>query len=103
MTDPRPVHALPLGRQISARRRLLLFVFLLHFLLPFRFFGATYLLFPSATRPTPGYPSRGSKGCGVALWEPHAWGRVRPARKNPRRGVRGADIGGRGSIPVPES
>lgn len=70
---------------------------------PYRYYGGTRVVFTRPLRPEPRFIFKDRDGFGDDRFVTHARERDRPVNDNTRRGVRGADIGGRGSIPVPET
>jgi hypothetical protein len=70
---------------------------------PYRYYGGTRVVFTRPYRPDPRFIFKDRDGVGDDRFVTHARERERPVNDNTRRGVRGADIGGRGSIPVPET
>jgi hypothetical protein len=70
---------------------------------PYRYYGGTRVVFTRPYRPEPRFIFKDRDGAGDDRFVTHARERERPDNDNTRRGVRGVDIGGRGSIPVPET
>jgi len=70
---------------------------------PYRYYGGTRVVFTRPYRPEPRFIFKDRDGVADDRFVTHARERERPVNDNTRRGVRGVDIGGRGSIPVPET
>ena len=70
---------------------------------PYRYYGGTRVVFTRPYRPEPRFIFKDRDGVGDDRFVTHARERDRPDNDNTRRGVRGIDVGGRGSIPVPET
>jgi hypothetical protein len=70
---------------------------------PYRYYGGTRVVFTRPYRPEPRFIFKDRDGVRDDRFVTHARERERPVNDNTRRGVRGVDIGGRGSIPVPET
>lgn len=70
---------------------------------PYRYYGGTRVVFTRPLRPEPRFIFKDRDGVGDDRFVTHARERERPVNDDTRRGVRGVDIGGRGSIPVPET
>ncbi len=70
---------------------------------PYRYYGGTRVVFTRPLRPEPRFIFKDRDGVGDDRFVTHARERERPGNDNTRRGVRGVDVGGRGSIPVPET
>lgn len=70
---------------------------------PYRYYGGTRVVFTRPYRPEPRFIFKDRDGVGDDRFVTHARERERPVNDNTRRGVRGVDVGGRGSIPVPET
>lgn len=70
---------------------------------PYRYYGGTRVVFSRPLRPEPRFIFKDRGGVGDDRFVTHARERDRPVNDDTRRGVRGTDIGGRGSIPVPET
>jgi len=70
---------------------------------PYRYYGGTRVVFTRPLRPEPRFIFKDRDGAGDDRFVTHARERERPVNDDTRRGVRGVDIGGRGSIPVPET
>lgn len=68
---------------------------------PYRYYGGTRVVFTRPLRPEPRFIFKDRDGVGDDRFVTHARERERPVNDDTRRGVRGVDIGGRGSIPVP--
>jgi len=66
---------------------------------PYRYYGGTRVVFTRPFRPEPRFIFKDRGGLGDDRFVTRE--RERPVNGNGRRGVRGADLGGRGSIPVP--
>jgi hypothetical protein len=66
---------------------------------PYRYYGGTRVVFTRPFRPEPRFIFKDRGGVGDDRFVTRE--RERPVNDNGRRGVRGADLGGRGSIPVP--
>ena len=66
---------------------------------PYRYYGGTRVVFTRPFRPQPRFVFKDRGGVGDDRFVTRE--RERPLNDNGRRGVRGADLGGRGSIPVP--
>jgi len=70
---------------------------------PYRYYGGTRVVFTRPYRPEPRFIFKDRDGVRDDRFVTHARERERPVNDNTRRGVRGVDIGARGSIPVPET
>ena len=70
---------------------------------PYRYYGGTRVVFTRPLRPEPRFIFKDRDGVGDDRFVTHARERERPVNDDTRRGVRGIDVGGRGSIPVPET
>ena len=70
---------------------------------PYRYYGGTRVVFTRPLRPEPRFIFKDRDGVGDDRFVTHARERDRPVNDDTRRGVRGTDVGGRGSIPVPET
>jgi len=70
---------------------------------PYRYYGGTRVVFTRPYRPEPRFIFKDRDGVADDRFVTHARERERPVNDNTRRGVRGVDLGGRGSIPVPET
>ena len=70
---------------------------------PYRYYGGTRVVFTRPLRPEPRFIFKDRDGAGDDRFVTHARERDRPVNDDTRRGVRGTDIGGRGSVPVPET
>ncbi|HKE91859.1 MAG TPA: DUF4384 domain-containing protein [Gemmatimonadales bacterium] len=68
---------------------------------PYRYYGGSRVVFTRPLRPEPRFIFKDRDGVGDDRFVTHARERERPENGNTRRGVRGVDIGARGSIPVP--
>ncbi len=66
---------------------------------PYRYYGGRRVVFTRPFRPEPRFIFKDRGGVGDDRFVTRE--RERPVNDNGRRGVRGADLGGRGSIPVP--
>jgi hypothetical protein len=66
---------------------------------PYRYYGGTRVVFTRPFRPEPRFIFKDRGGVGNDRFVTRE--RERPTNDNGRRGVRGIDLGGRGSIPVP--
>jgi uncharacterized protein DUF4384 len=66
---------------------------------PYRYYGGRRVIFTRPLRPEPRFIFKDRNGVGDDRFVTRE--RERPVNDNGRRGVRGADLGGRGSIPVP--
>jgi hypothetical protein len=66
---------------------------------PYRYYGGTRVVFTRPFRPEPRFIFKDRGGVGDDRFVTRERGR--PVNDNGRRGVRGADLGGRGSIPAP--
>jgi len=66
---------------------------------PYRYYGGTRVVFTRPFRPEPRFIFKDRGGVGNDRFVTRERGR--PTNDNGRRGVRGIDLGGRGSIPVP--
>lgn len=66
---------------------------------PYRYYGGTRVVFTRPFRPQPRFIFKDRGGVSDDRFVTRV--RERPVNDNGRRGVRGADLGGRGSIPVP--
>lgn len=67
---------------------------------PYRYYGGRRVVFTRPLRPQPRFIFKDRDGVGDDRFVTRE--RERPVNDNGRRGVRGIDIGGRGSIPVPD-
>jgi hypothetical protein len=67
---------------------------------PYRYYGGRRVVFTRPFRPEPRFIFKDRGGVGDDRFVTRE--RQRPVNDNGRRGVRGADLGGRGSIPVPD-
>jgi len=67
---------------------------------PYRYYGGRRVVFTRPFRPQPRFIFKDRGGVGDDRFVTRE--RERPVNDNGRRGVRGADLGGRGSIPVPD-
>jgi uncharacterized protein DUF4384 len=67
---------------------------------PYRYYGGRRVVFTRPLRPDPRFIFKDRNGVGDDGFVTRE--RARPVNDNGRRGVRGADLGGRGSIPVPD-
>ena len=67
---------------------------------PYRYYGGRRVVFTRPLRPEPRFIFKDRNGVGDDRFVTRE--RERPVNDNGRRGVRGADLGGRGSIPVPD-
>ena len=67
---------------------------------PYRYYGGRRVVFTRPLRPQPRFIFKDRNGVGDDRFVTRE--RERPVNDNGRRGVRGADLGGRGSIPVPD-
>jgi hypothetical protein len=67
---------------------------------PYRYYGGRRVVFSRPLRPEPRFIFKDRDGFGDDRFVTRQ--RERPVNDNGRRGVRGADVGGRGSIPVPD-
>ncbi len=70
---------------------------------PYRYYGGTRVVFTRPLRPEPRFIFKDRDGVGDDRFVTHARERDRPVNDDTRRGVRSVDIGGRGSVPVPET
>jgi hypothetical protein len=68
---------------------------------PYRYYGGRRVVFTRPLRPEPRFIFKDRGGVGDDHFVTRE--RQRPVNDTRRRGVRGADLGGRGSIPVPET
>jgi hypothetical protein len=68
---------------------------------PYRYYGGRRVIFTRPLRPQPRFIFKDRNGVGDDRFVTRE--RERPVNDNGRRGVRGADLGGRGSIPVPDA
>lgn len=66
---------------------------------PYRYYGGTRVVFTRPFRPEPRFIFKDRGGVGDDRFVTRE--RERPVNDNGRRGIRGADLGGRGSIPAP--
>jgi hypothetical protein len=66
---------------------------------PYRYYGGRRVVFTRPLRPEPRFIFKDRDGAGNDRFVTRE--RERPVNDNQRRGVRGADLGGRGSVPVP--
>jgi hypothetical protein len=66
---------------------------------PYRYYGGRRVVFTRPLRPQPRFIFKDRNGVGDDRFVTRE--RERPVNGNGRRGVRGIDVGGRGSIPVP--
>jgi len=66
---------------------------------PYRYYGGTRVVFTRPFRPEPRFIFKDRGGVGDDRFVTRE--RERPVNDNGRRGVRGTDLGGRGSIPAP--
>jgi hypothetical protein len=67
---------------------------------PYRYYGGRRVVFTRPLRPQPRFIFKDRGGVGDDRFVTRE--RERPVNDNGRRGVRGVDLGGRGSIPVPD-
>jgi hypothetical protein len=67
---------------------------------PYRYYGGRRVVFTRPFRPEPRFIFKDRGGVGDDRFVTRE--RQRPVNDNGRRGVRGADLGGRGSLPVPD-
>ena len=67
---------------------------------PYRYYGGRRVVFTRPLRPQPRFIFKDRNGVGDDRFVTRE--RERPVNDNGRRGVRGIDVGGRGSIPVPD-
>jgi hypothetical protein len=67
---------------------------------PYRYYGGRRVVFTRPLRPQPRFIFKDRNGVGDDRFVTRE--RERPVNDNGRRGVRGSDLGGRGSIPVPD-
>lgn len=67
---------------------------------PYRYYGGRRVVFTRPFRPEPRFIFKDRGGVGDDRFVTRE--RQRPVNDNGRRGVRGADLGGRGSVPVPD-
>src|SRR5512143_3550234 len=67
---------------------------------PYRYYGGRRVVFTRPFRPQPRFIFKDRGGVGDDRFVTRE--RERPVNDNGRRGVRGVDLGGRGSIPVPD-
>jgi uncharacterized protein DUF4384 len=67
---------------------------------PYRYYGGRRVVFTRPLRPQPRFIFKDRNGVGDDRFVTRE--RERPINDNGRRGVRGADLGGRGSIPIPD-
>lgn len=68
---------------------------------PYRYYGGTRVVFTRPFRPEPRFIFKDRDGARNERFVSHE--RQRPVNDTRRRGVRGADLGRRGSVPVPEA
>jgi hypothetical protein len=67
---------------------------------PYRYYGGTRVVFTRPFRPEPRFIFKDRDGARDDRFVSHE--RQRPVNDTRRRGVRGTDLGGRGSVPVPD-
>jgi hypothetical protein len=68
---------------------------------PYRYYGGTRVVFTRPLRPEPRFIFKDRDGLSDDRFVTHARDRDRPLNDDTRRGVRGTDLGGRGSVPAP--